>query len=93
MRELKPLAKPPKAERQKVEKASMLMTDLKFGTLFIVAGFLIRLFLVNVVAKEYADAKTIISAGDWLIILFAVIGILIIGFGVVEYAVARKKTW
>ncbi len=81
--------------RQKIPSAepiSRLMTELKFGIFFIVAGFLIRLLLVNVVAKEYADAETIISASDWVLILFLVIGILIIGFGIVEYAIARKTT-
>ena len=91
-----PSAKAPKirAREQKIADADpihMLMTDLKFGIFFIVAGFLIRLLLVHVVAKEYADAETIVSVGDWLLILFVIIGILIISFGVVEYAIARKK--
>lgn len=68
-----------------------LMSKLKFGALFIVVGFLMRLFLVNVVAKEIADAETIITGGDWLLVLFAVIGILIIGFGIAEFAIAKKK--
>jgi len=68
-----------------------LMSKLKFGALFIVVGFLMRLFLVNVVAKEIADAETIITGGDWLLVLFAVIGILIIGLGIAEFAIAKKK--
>lgn len=74
------------------EPASRLMTELKFGTLFIVIGFLMRLLLVDVVPKEYADAEAIKSASEWVLILFVVIGVLIIGFGIVEYAIARKKT-
>lgn len=79
-------------EIPRAEPASRLMTELKFGTLFIVIGFLMRLLLVDVVAKEYALAENITLASDWVLILFVVIGILLIGVGIVEYAVARKKT-
>jgi len=50
-----------------------------------------RLFFVNVVAKGYADTETTILASDWVLILFVVIGILIIGFGIAEFAIAKKK--
>ena len=79
-------------EIPRTEPASRLMTELKFGTLFIVIGFLMRLLLVDVVAKEYADAETIISAGGWVLLLFVVVGVLLIGFGIAEYAIAKKKT-
>lgn len=78
-------------EITRAEPASRLLTELKFGTLFIVIGFLMRLLLVDVLAKEYADPEAIISASNWALILFVVIGVIIIGFGVVEYAIARRK--
>lgn len=73
------------------EPASRLMTELKFGTLFIVIGFLMRLLLRDVLSKEYDNPDAIISASEWVLILFVVIGIIIIGFGIVEYAIARRK--
>ena len=73
------------------EPASRLMTELKFGTLFIVIGFLMRLLLVDVLSKEYDNPEAIISTSEWVLILFVVIGVIIIGFGVVEYAIARRK--
>ncbi len=79
-------------EITRAEPASRLLTELKFGTLFIVIGFLMRLLLVDVLSKEYADTEAITSAGDWAFILFVVIGVIIIGFGIVEYAIARRKT-
>lgn len=91
----KPPTKPPvKAKKQKIvrpERLSTLMTDLKFGVFFIVAGFLIRLLLVNVIAEEYTDVEKIISVGDWLLILFVIIGILIVGYGIVEYSITGKQ--
>jgi len=78
-------------EQKIIDPPSRLISELKFGILFIVVGFLMRLFLVNVVAKEYADTETTILASDWVLILFVVIGILIICFGIVEFAIAKKK--
>jgi hypothetical protein len=97
--EPKPLPKAPKikAEKQKIAEVeerdytSRLMTDLKFGVVAIVAGFLIRLLFVNVIAKDSTDAGTIISVGDLALILFVIIGIVGIGFGIVEYAIAKKR--
>ena len=91
MLEFKAPAKPPKTRRQKITRAkptSRFMTDLKFGAFLIVVGFLIRLLMVNVLHKKYGGE----AGGDWVLILFVAIGILIIGFGVVEYAIARKKS-
>ena len=92
-----PPTEPPEIElgEQEVtgaEPSSRLMTELKFGTLFIVVGFLMRLLLVDVIANEYIDTEAIISVIDWVLILFVVIGIFIIGFGIGEYAIARKKS-
>ena len=78
-------------EVEEIDYTSRLMTDLKFGIFFIVAGFLLRLLLVNVIAKESTDSGTIISVGDWFLILFVIIGIVGICFGIVEYAIAKFK--
>lgn len=86
-----------KAKKQKIveveerDYTSRLMTDLKFGIFSIAAGFLIRLLFVNVIAKDSTDSGTIISLGDWVLILFVIIGLLGIGIGIAEYAIAGKK--
>lgn len=87
-----------KAGKQKIVDAeraaptSTLMTDLKFGISFLVVGFLIWLLIIYVVeAGEYANKETVISIANWILVLFAVIGIFIIGFGAAEYTNAKKR--
>jgi peptidoglycan biosynthesis protein MviN/MurJ (putative lipid II flippase) len=83
-----------KAKKRKIagpDHLSTLMADLKFGVFFIVAGFLMWFLLVHVFAEEFTDAEMIISVGDWLLVLFVIIGILIIVYGIVGYAIAEKR--
>jgi predicted amidophosphoribosyltransferase len=89
-----PKTKPTKIEAAKVKETdptSRLMADLKFGVVFIVMGFLARLFLTNVATKGSTDADTIISVGNWLLVVFVIIGLLIIGFGTSDYLIAKKR--
>jgi hypothetical protein len=82
-------------EKIKVEKpapTSTFMTDLKFGTSFIVVGFLIWLIIVYVAeAGAYVNKGDVISIANWIFVLFAVIGIFIIGFGAAEYSYAKRR--
>lgn len=68
------------------------MTDLKFGISFIVVGFLIWLVVVYVAeAGNYVNKGDVISIANWIFILFAVIGIFLIGYGAAEYSYAKGR--
>ena len=77
---------------EKPAPASTLMTDLKFGISFIVVGFLIWLIIKYVAeAGNYANKENVISIANWIFVLFAVIGIFLIGYGAAEYSYAKRR--
>jgi heme/copper-type cytochrome/quinol oxidase subunit 2 len=78
---------------EKSAPASTLMTDLKFGISFIVVGLLIWLVIRYVAeAGNYANKGNVISIANWIFVLFAVIGIFLIGYGAAEYSYARRRS-
>lgn len=77
---------------EKPAPASTFRTDLKFGISFIVVGFLIWLVIWYVAeAGNYANKENVISIANWILILFAVIGIFLIGYGAAEYSFAKRR--
>jgi uncharacterized membrane protein YidH (DUF202 family) len=77
---------------EKPAPTSTLMTDLKFGISFIVAGFLIWL-VIRFVAEtgDYSNKENVISIANWIFVLLAVIGIFLIGYGAAEYSYAKRR--
>jgi polyferredoxin len=77
---------------EKSAPASTLMTDLKFGISFIVVGLLIWLVIRFVAeASNYANKGNVFSIANWILVLFAVIGIFLIGYGGTEYSYTRRR--
>ena len=77
---------------EKPAPARTFRTDLKFGISFVVFGFLIWLIIRWVAeAGNYSNKENVISIGNWIFILFAVIGIFLIGYGAAEYSYAKRR--
>lgn len=92
--EPKPSAAPKvKAERRKIvhvaeetgEDNLGFITSIVTGIVFIVVGIMSKLLTIN------ADSKVTITIGTLALIVFVVIGMLIISFGVVDYIAAKKR--
>jgi hypothetical protein len=68
-----------------------IIINLKIGIAFVLTGFLTKLLLTNVVAKKITDLMTLTSISNWTLILFVIIGLLIVGFGIADYVIAKKR--
>jgi hypothetical protein len=68
-----------------------IIINLKIGIAFVLTGFLTKLLLTNVVAKKITDLMTLTSISNWTLILFVIIGLLIISFGIADYIIAKKR--
>lgn len=85
----KPLApQPPKAVEEKPRSRSPL-SGIKSGAFTVVAG-LAAGKLLHILASEISTSKLLNSIGDWVLFVSAMIGALLIAFGVAEEIFRRK---
>ena len=77
---------------EKPAPGATFKTDLKFGVSFIVVGIVIWLVIWYVVeAGNYVNKENVISIANWILVLFLVIGIFLIGYGAAEYSYAKRR--